>query len=270
MLVHGIHAGASSFEWRHTVDALAERHTVVAVDLLGFGRSDRPAIRYSPSLYQALLADLMARIIGERCNVVASSLSAAHVIALAGRDSRHIGAMALIAPTGMGQLGVGAASRSSAQLLLETPILGTTIYNGLTSASKMRAFLMRGYADDRLVTDELVQAYVQCARQPGGKHAVAAFMDGRLDVDVRGALRRVRQPILFLWGDQARQNPVQNAHAFRVVKPDAQWLLVSDAGDMLHDERPEATNAAILRFFERARLDALQRLTPRSNERIPG
>src|SRR5215213_10309555 len=77
LLVHGLHAGASSYEWRHVVPALAERYSVVAVDLLGFGRSDRPAARYTPGLYQALLGDLVARVVREPCAVVASGLTAA-------------------------------------------------------------------------------------------------------------------------------------------------------------------------------------------------
>jgi len=42
LLIHGIHAAAWSFEWRHNVDYLARDHTVYTIDLLGFGRSDRP------------------------------------------------------------------------------------------------------------------------------------------------------------------------------------------------------------------------------------
>src|SRR5881275_804231 len=101
LLVHGLYPGASSFEWRHVAPALAERHTVFALDLLGFGRSDRPAARYSPGLYQALLADVVARVVGESCAVVASSLSAAQLIALAARDPRHIASIALVEPTGV-------------------------------------------------------------------------------------------------------------------------------------------------------------------------
>ena len=62
LLLHGIYAGASSYEWRNTVDALAARHTVYALDLLGFGRSARPNLRYTPALYQAFLADVMAKL----------------------------------------------------------------------------------------------------------------------------------------------------------------------------------------------------------------
>lgn len=253
LLVHGFHPGASSFEWRHNVEDLAQYHTVYALDLLGFGQSARPALRYTPSLYQALLADVMARVIRERCAVIASSLAAAQVIALAARDSRHISSLALVAPLGMALLQAETAAQTTVSLLLQAPIIGTSVYNGMTSTANLRSFLERQYANDRLVRDHLVDAYVQSARQPGGKHAISALVGGRLNVDVRTALRRMRQPTLLLWGDQARENPVQNAHAFRVLKPDAEWSLITDAGDLPHAEQPDATNAAILRFLERVR-----------------
>src|SRR5437764_12248486 len=67
LLVHGLYPGASSFEWRHVVPALAEQHTVFALDLLGFRRSDRPAARYSTGLYPALLADFVVRVLHVSC-----------------------------------------------------------------------------------------------------------------------------------------------------------------------------------------------------------
>ena len=265
LLLHGIHAGASSYEWRSTIDALAAHHTVYVPDLLGFGRSARPNVRYTPALYQAFLADVMAKLGHGPLAVVASSLSAAYVVALAARDPRHIAALALIGPAGVGQLREAASTGQAAtQLLLDAPIVGTAFYNALTSPVSMREFLEERYANDRLVTDELVEEYVQNARQPGAKHAVAAFVSGRLNVDIRNALRRVRHPLLILWGDQARTNSVQNAHAFRVLKPDAEWALVSDAGDLPHDEQPEQTNEAILRFLDRFKKSASRGVTPTS------
>jgi pimeloyl-ACP methyl ester carboxylesterase len=59
--------------------------------------------------------------------------------------------------------------------------------------------------------------------------------------------------MLILWGDQARMNSVQNAHAFRVLKPEADWALIADAGDLPHDEQPRKTNEALLRFLDRLR-----------------
>jgi pimeloyl-ACP methyl ester carboxylesterase len=254
LLVHGLYPGASSFEWRHMVPALAERFSVITVDLLGFGRSDRPAARYTPGLFQALLGDLVVRVVREPCAVVASGLSAAQLVALAGRDPRHISALALVAPTGVAYMRDPEPSASgTTRLLLGAPLVGNTVYNGLTSPAKMRRHLEGVYADDRMVTPTLVEHYVRMARQPGGKHAVAALLSGKLNVDVRAALRRVRQPTLLLWGELARRNSVERAHAFRVIKHDLEWSLVQDAGDLPHDERPDEVNATLLSFLERAR-----------------
>jgi len=254
LLVHGLYPGASSFEWRHTVPALAERHTVFALDLLGFGRSDRPAARYSPGLYQALIADAVSHVVRESCAVVASAGSAAQLIALAARDPRQISAIALVAPTGVAHLRERSTPRgSSGGRFLGAPLFGNAIYNRLTSPVNLRRHLEAVYVNDRLVTPELVQEYVHSARQPGGKHAVAALLAGRLDVDVRAPVRRLRLPTLLLWGDLARQNPVAHAHAFRVLKHDLEWMLVHEAGDLPHDEQPEKVNAALCSFLERAR-----------------
>ena len=254
LLVHGLYAGASSFEWRHTIPGLAARHSVFALDLLGFGRSDRPAARYSPGLYQALLSDVVARVIGDACAVVASGLSAAQLIALAVRAPGHIASLALVAPTGVAHLrDPEATGRSTTRLLLGAPLVGNSVYRRLTAPAKMRERLREMYADDRLVTPELVACYVHSAQQPGGKHAIRALLDGRLHVDVRAAVRRLRLPTLLLWGDVARRNSVAHAHAFRVLKPDMEWTLVHDAGDLPHDERSEQVNAALRSFLERTR-----------------
>jgi pimeloyl-ACP methyl ester carboxylesterase len=145
------------------------------------------------------------------------------------------------------------SASGTTRLLLGAPFVGNTIYNALTSPRKMRRHLESVYVDDRMVTPALVEHYVRMARQPGGKHAVAALLSGKLNVDVRAALRRVRQPTLLLWGELARQNSVERAHAFRVIKHDLEWSLVQDAGELPHDERPDEFNAALRSFLERAR-----------------
>src|ERR1051325_5545728 len=51
LLIHGIYAGASSYEWRNNFDALCEDFTVYALDLLGFGASDKPEAQYTAHFY---------------------------------------------------------------------------------------------------------------------------------------------------------------------------------------------------------------------------
>src|SRR5207247_10132429 len=86
LLIDGIHAAAGSYEWRNKVDAVAGAKTVYTIDLLGFGMSDRPAIRYSARLYISLISDFVSRVIDEPTVLAASSLSGAYAIVLAARD----------------------------------------------------------------------------------------------------------------------------------------------------------------------------------------
>jgi pimeloyl-ACP methyl ester carboxylesterase len=253
LLVHSLHAAAWSFEWHAVVNALAEGHTVYTLDLLGFGRSDRPNARYSARLYIGLIGDFAAQVIGEPCVLVASSLSAAYAIVLGARDPGRFPALVLVEPTGLVRLheapGTGG---DTARLAFETPVIGTSMFNALVSRRSLRYYLDRVYCDDSLVTDELVDLYYRTAHQPGAKHAPSAFVAGHLNLDVRRALRRLAQPALLVWGDQAREAPVEEARGFIAVKPDVEVAIFEHVGDLPHAERPEEFNDVVRAFLTRA------------------
>src|SRR4030088_3546033 len=160
LLIHGIHPSAWSYEWRNNVDSLARTNTVYTIDLLGFGRSDRPAIRYSARLYISLISDFVSRVIDEPTVLVASSLTGAYAIVLAARDPHRFPAVALIAPSGLVRLNepVGLGGEAS-RLAVDTPIAGTAMFNALVSRPQLRRYLRTASSNDALVTRELVEIY---------------------------------------------------------------------------------------------------------------
>ena len=177
LLVHSIHAAASSFEWREVVDALAANHTVYTIDLVGFGLSDRPRARYTARFFIGLIGDFAAQVIGKPCVLVASSLSAAYAIVLGARDPGRFPALVLIEPTGLVRLHEAPSTGGgTARFAFETPVVGTALFNGLVSKRSLRYYLERIYWDDSLVTDELIDAYFCTAHQPGAKFAPAALL----------------------------------------------------------------------------------------------
>ncbi|MGH9420296.1 MAG: alpha/beta fold hydrolase, partial [Thermoanaerobaculia bacterium] len=199
LLIHGIHAAAWSYEWHDNVDYLARGNTVYTIDLLGFGRSDRPHIRYSARLYISLISDFVHQVIGDPCVLVATSLSGAYATVLAARDPERFPAIALIAPTGLTRLNKPAGVGGEAErLAVEAPIVGTAMFNGLVSRRSLRYFLEKTYADNTIVTDDLVDIYYWTSHQRGARHAPAAFISGNLNIDVRQALRRLSQPALLI------------------------------------------------------------------------
>jgi pimeloyl-ACP methyl ester carboxylesterase len=257
LLIHGIHAAAWSYEWRNNIDALARTNTVYTIDLLGFGRSDRPAIRYSARLYIALISDFVGRVIDEPTVLVASSLSGAYAIVLAARDRDRFPAVALIAPSGLVRLNepVGLGGEAG-RLAVDTPIAGTAVFNALVSRPNLRRYLRNAYSNDSLVTRELVEVYYATAHQRGARHAPGAFLSGHLNIDVRHALRRLTQPALLVWGEQGSTAPVEEFRGFRELKRDLEISVLSPAGDLPHDERAEDFNVILSTWLNRLSLSS--------------
>jgi pimeloyl-ACP methyl ester carboxylesterase len=257
LLIHGIHAAAWSYEWHDNVDYLARNNTVYTIDLLGFGRSDRPAIRYSARLYISLISDFVDQVIGSPCVLIATSLSGAFAIVLGARDPQRFPALALISPTGIVRLSQppGIAGEAG-QLAVHVPIVGTAMFNALVSHRSLRYYLEKVYADNSIVTDELVEIYYWTSHQRGARHAPAAFISGHLNIDVRQALRRLSQPTLLLWGEDGSFAPAEESRSFRALKPDLEMALLSPAGDLPHDERPDDFNVIVSTWLNRLSLSS--------------
>ncbi len=252
LLVHSIHAAAWSYEWRSNADALAESRPVYTIDLLGFGMSDRPAIRYTARLYYNLLSDFARQVIRAPCVPVATSLSAAFATVLGARDPERFPALVLIEPTGLTRLAEPSDTGGElARLAFDLPVVGTSLFNALASRPSLRYYLERVYANHDLVTDELIDAYYQTAHQPGARFAPAAFMAQQLNIDIRGAMRQLHQPVLLVWGEQALEVPVEDAYRFRRLKPDLELAVLDPAGSLPHDERPDQFNQLVREFVER-------------------
>ena len=257
LFIHGIHAAAWSYEWRHNVDYLARDHTVYTIDLLGFGRSDRPPMRYTARTYIALISDFVAQVVGGSCVLVANSLSAAYAIVLGARDPQRFPALVLIQPTGLTRLndasGVGG---DAGRMAIDSPVVGTAAFNALASRRNIRRWLEEAYADNTLVTRELVDTAYEVSHQRGARHAPAAFIAGHLNIDIRRALRRLHQPALLFWGEEAQIAPVEEIRGFRSVKPDFDVHILSPAGDLPQDERPDDFNVILSSWLNRRLLSS--------------
>lgn len=261
LLIHGIHAAAWSYEWHDNVDHLALTNTVYTLDLLGFGRSDRPAIRYSARLYISLISDFVDQVISDPCVIVATSLSGAYAVVLGARDPQRFPAVALVAPAGLVRLNRAASIAGEAgQLAVDAPIVGTAMFNALVSRRSIRKFLEKAYAGDSIVTNELVEIYYWTSHQRGARHAPAAFLSGHLNIDVGQALRRLTQPSLLIWGEEGTTPALEESRALRTLKPDLETAILSPAGDLPHDERPDDFNVILSSWLNRLSLSSAHTL----------
>lgn len=255
LLVHSIHAVASSFEMRKIHSALADRFTVYTLDLLGFGLSDRPAVHYDAELYIALIHDFIRDVIQEPTNVLASSLSAAHVIENAYRNPERFQTLALVAPTGLelatdgpgpaGRLGYG---------IFRIPIIGSSLFNLLTSRATIDRWLREeAFFDARHVSAEIQAAHYTTCHQENARFAPAAAYVGKFNLDIEESYRALNKPVLIAWGREARWATVDQSAAFRSMNANTRLRVFDRCGILVHDECAEELADALKEYFERTR-----------------
>ncbi|MGE3273229.1 MAG: alpha/beta fold hydrolase [Chloroflexota bacterium] len=242
VLVHGIHAAASSYEMRNIFEPLSHGHTVYALDLPGFGKSERPDALYTGDLYATVLADFLAEVVGEPAAVIASSLSAAYALTVASERPELVSQLVLISP--VSQTDAGPAARTIGRLLA-TPLLGTAMFNVLVSHASIQTFLRRVYADPACVDEPLVGQHRATAHQPNARFAPAAFVAGALDLNISGLSGLVAAPILVLRGTVPGLGTQLSDACLSSLSSRVEIQTISGAGQVPHDEAPDQVLAIL-------------------------
>ncbi len=210
LLVHGVNAAASAYEMRPLFLAYRGKRPVYAVDLPGFGFSERDPRAYTPSLFATAIEDILARIKSQHhdqaADVVALSLGSEFVARAALEKQRLARSLAFISPTGLSRhlksSHKGAAADVLQRVLGAAP-LGQLFFDALVSHASIGYFLGQSFSGkvDRGLRD---YSYAT-SHQPGARFAPLAFLSGALFTpDVRDAVyAKLDVPALVLYDEDA-------------------------------------------------------------------
>ncbi|MGH2493853.1 MAG: alpha/beta fold hydrolase [Ktedonobacteraceae bacterium] len=250
LLVHGFGPGASSYEWRKNIDALAEHFRVYALDLLGYGLSDRPAIDYTAETYADLISDFLKEVIGKPAVVVARGETSAYVIADAYRRPQLFERLVLVEPSPtMLQETVPGPLNAALRVLLRAPIAGQFAYNLLTSRRAIQNYYdEQGYHNPGLITDELVEYIFSSAHQSNARFAAASALTGNLTTDAREPLARLQMPVVIVWGREGTLTPSEASAAFKAINTRIETRTLDNASQQPQDEQATKFNALVREF----------------------
>ncbi len=250
LLTHSFAPGASSYEWRRNIDALAAQFRVYVIDLLGFGLSDHPAIDYTPETFSDLISDFVREVIGKPTIVVAHGLSCAYVVADAYRNPKLFERLVLVSPlSSMLEEQTPGALNAAWKFVLRTPVLGQFIYGLLTSRSAIRGYYDReGFHDPSLITDDYVEYVYTSAHQPNSRYAAASFISDNLTPDVYEAFARLQMPVIIVLGREGATTPAETSNAFKRVNSRADIRILDKANQQLQDEQSASFNKLVGEF----------------------
>ena len=243
VLVHGF--ASSLYTWKDVLPALVPVHDVVALDLPGFGGSDRPPDLSFPELPEAVLV-VMDELGIARAALVGNSMGGAVAAVMAAERPERVTALVLIDAAGF-NLGPGEAP---AMVRLAMSPVGSLITRLPFKRLAVERSLREVFHDDAHVTDERVAEYVHGLQVPG---AFASIRSLRLslaerDTIVQEGLPRIQAPTLVVWGREDGWIPVAHADLFVNAIPGARKVVLEECGHMPQVERPADLARRLLGF----------------------
>jgi pimeloyl-ACP methyl ester carboxylesterase len=244
VLVHGF--ASSLYTWKDVLPALVPDHDVVALDLPGFGGSERPADLSFPELPEAVLG-LMDELGIARAALVGNSMGGAVAALVAADQPSRITALVLIDAAGF-NLGPGEAP---AMVRLAMSPVGSLMTRLPFKRLAVEQSLRQVFHDHAHVTDERVAEYVDGLQRPGALASIGSLGRslGERGGIVRELLPRIQAPTLVVWGREDRWIPVAHADLFVNAIAGARKVVLDDCGHMPQAEEPEAVGGLLREFL---------------------
>ena len=247
LLLHGF--GASSYSWRKVLPGLADEYRIVALDLFGFGWTERPESGrpFTRDDQVELVLGVMDTLGLESAHIVGHSYGGSITMALAADHAERVKSMVLVDSAAVDYPMRRRKWFSRVSLFNWIYVRGLALRTGTAE----RVF-HEAYYDEDLVTDELIEAYLERLRVEG---AARAFRGLSRPLPASQRPREIRYedlevPTMVLWGaqDQVVTAEVGRYHADLV--PDSRFVAIEGAGHSPMEEKPTEFVEEVTTFFD--------------------
>ncbi|CAN0881579.1 Uncharacterized hydrolase YugF [Linum grandiflorum] len=271
LLVHGF--GASISHWRRNIETLSQNHTVYAIDLLGFGDSDKPnGFSYTMETWAELILDFLHQVIQKPTVLIGNSVgSLACVIAASPvqESSRALvcGLVLLNCAGGMNNKAIVDDWRIRLLLplfwfidfLLKQPSIASAIFERVKQRDTLKNVLLSVYGNKESVDEELVEIIRGPACDEGALDAFVSIVTGPPGPNPVTLMQTISQPVLILWGDQDPFTPLDGPvgkyfSSLPSNSSNVSLCVLEGVGHCPHDDMPELVHQNLLPWL--AQLDA--------------
>ncbi|MCA9638006.1 MAG: alpha/beta fold hydrolase [Myxococcales bacterium] len=250
VLIHSVNAAASAYEMRPLFEHFRATRPVYAIDLPGFGTSDRRERDYSPTLYRDALVDFLTAVVGAPADVIALSVSCEFAALAAQLRPEAFHSLAFLSPTGLSAEARGGESPRARRVhaAFDLSLWRQPFYDLLVTRPSLHYFLKRSFAGE---VDHGLRHYAfLTSHQPGAPHAPLCFIAGRLFTPAiaESTYARLETPTLAIYDEDAH---VSFERLPEVMGRNPKWkaIRIVPTRGLPHWEKLPETAAALEAFW---------------------
>ncbi|GLT87187.1 hypothetical protein SLE2022_052840 [Rubroshorea leprosula] len=260
LLVHGF--GASIPHWRRNIGTLARHYTVYAIDLLGFGASDKPKeFSYTMEAWAQLILDFLDEVVQKPTVLIGNSVGSLACVIAASESTRNLvqGLVLLNCAGGMNNKAIVDDWRIKfifplllfIDFLLKQRRIASAIFERVRQRDNLKNVLLSIYGNKESVDDELVQIISEPANDEGALDAFVSIVTGPPGPNPAQLMQKICLPVLVLWGDQDPFTPLDGPVGKFFSSLPSQLSNVSlyvlgGVGHCPHDDKPDLVHEKLL------------------------
>lgn len=250
ILIHGF--GGSVDIWQNNVLGLSKNHRVYALDIVGFGRSDKPSDGYSPSFLLNHLNEFVTAMKVGKVTLVGHSMGGGLALMYTLAYPKKVDKLVLADSAGLGDKVIFSLR------LMSLPILGELISR--PSRKTTYLFFKPAVLNSTILKGAFTDLYYELFSLPGAQRAILEVLRSMCNIfgprkdllqSTMSNLHKVTAPTLIVWGKQDAVLPVDQAHFAKERIPNSQLYIFDQCGHMSNFEKPEEFNRVVLEFLSK-------------------
>lgn len=249
-LLHGF--GSSTFTWRKNLDALGQFAHVTAIDIKGFGLTEKPKDgQYHEAVYVRHVIDCMDALKIPKAVFIGSSMGGAIAARIALEHPERVSGLILVdAARPYTRLDFEAAGINTAMFKRKNSPIAIALVRTMIGRDQIAKMLRSVYEGREPVTDEMIDAYYVPTLMEGAPEALLAMVNPPVDPAPPVPLKNLKCPVTVVWGQKDNVIPVEAGERLAQDIPGAQLVIWHDAGHLPHEDRADDFNRLVQEFVE--------------------
>ena len=237
LLIHGLENGNSSYEFGKLINTLSKRNKVFAIDLLGYGNSEKVNITYTGYIYVQLINDFIKYVINENTDILAIGKSSSYAIMTCYQKNQNINKLILVNPTNTNILSMNPTKKDKIlKYIIELPLLGTSIYNFISSKYIIKKLINKNISSSQ--KKKYIEAFYEASHTGGAnnKYSYASNKYKYTNINIINPLRELNNSI-YIINSSYYTNVIDS---YKNINPSIEAFTIDKCKNYPHIENPHS------------------------------